>query len=96
MTQKELAARLGRPPQVINEIINAKKAITPETALGLETVLGISAGFWLNLETDYQLTLARNRQQDRAKADVAPQQPGLRTAPRIADKSEQYGADTVD
>ena len=28
MTQRELAARLGRPAQVVNEIVNAKKAIT--------------------------------------------------------------------
>ena len=41
MTQKELAARLGRPAQVVNEIIKAKKGITPETAIGLGRVLGI-------------------------------------------------------
>ena len=71
MTQKELATRLGRPPQVINEIINAKKAITPETALGLETALGISAGFWINLEADYQLTLARQQEQEKLKSNLA-------------------------
>ena len=71
MTQRELATRLGRPPQVINEIINAKKSITPETALGLETVLGISAGFWLNLEADYQLTLARQKERENLSANLA-------------------------
>ena len=70
MTQKDLAMRLGRPAQVVNEIINAKKAITPETALGLETVLGISAGFWLNLEADYQLTLARQKEQENLSANL--------------------------
>ncbi len=60
MTQKELAAQLGRPAQAVSEIVNAKKAITPETAIGLERVLGIEASFWMNLETDYRLTLARN------------------------------------
>ena len=64
MTQKELAARLGRPAQAINEIIRAKKAITPETAIGLEKVLGIDAQFWTNLESNYRLTLARQRQRD--------------------------------
>ena len=62
MTQKELAARLGRPPQVINEIIRAKKAITPGTAIGLGKVLGIDPKYWINLETDYRMTLARNRE----------------------------------
>ena len=62
MSQKELAARLGRPPQVINEIIRAKKAVTPDTAIGLGKVLGIDPQYWINLETDYRMTLARNRE----------------------------------
>ena len=62
MTQRELAARLGRPPQVINEIIRAKKAITPDTAIGLGKVLGITPQYWINLETDYRMTLAHNRE----------------------------------
>ena len=61
MTQRELAARLGRPPQVVNEIIRGKKAITPDTAIGLCQVLGIEASYWMNLEADYQMTLARER-----------------------------------
>src|SRR3990172_1230131 len=57
ISQKELARRMGRPLNAINEIINAKKAITAETALQLEAVMPeIPARFWLNLETDYQLT----------------------------------------
>ena len=61
MTQKELARRLGRPAQGINEIVNAKKAITPDTAIRLEDVLGIEAQFWLKLESDYQMTLIRQK-----------------------------------
>jgi HTH-type transcriptional regulator/antitoxin HigA len=54
ITQKELARRMGRPLNAINEIINGKKAITAETALQLEEVMPeIPARFWLNLETDY-------------------------------------------
>ena len=59
ITQKELARRMGRPLNAINEIINGKKAITAETALQLESVMPeIPARFWLNLETDYRLTRA--------------------------------------
>ncbi len=62
LSQKELAQRMGRPLNAINEIINGKKAITAETALQLETVIPeISARFWLNLEVDYQLTKAHLR-----------------------------------
>ena len=59
ISQKELAKRMGRPANAINEIVNGKKAITAETALQLEDVMPeISARFWLNLETDYRLTKA--------------------------------------
>ena len=64
MTQKELAARLGRPAQAINEIIKAKKSITLETAIGLGKVLGIDSQFWTNLEVEYRMTLARKREED--------------------------------
>ena len=50
---------MGRPANAINEIINGKKAITAETALQMEEAMPeIPARFWLNLETDYQLTRA--------------------------------------
>ena len=63
ITQKELARRMGRPANAVNEIVNGKKAITAETALQLEEVMPeIPARFWLNLETDYQLTKALLRQ----------------------------------
>ncbi len=43
----------------INEIINGKKAIMAATALQLELAMPeIPARFWLNRETDYQLTKA--------------------------------------
>ena len=59
ISQKELARRMGRPVNAINEIINGKKAITADTALQIEAVMPeIPARFWLNLETDYQLTKA--------------------------------------
>ena len=59
ISQKELAKRMKRPLNAINEIVNGKKAITAATALQLEEALPeIPARFWLNLETDYQLTKA--------------------------------------
>ena len=64
ISQKELAKRMGRPLNTINQIVNGKKSITADTALQLEEVMPeIPARFWLNLETDYQLTKALiNRQ----------------------------------
>ena len=43
MTQAELATRLGRPRKTVNEIVKGKAAIEPETALQLESVLGVPA-----------------------------------------------------
>ncbi|BAZ48505.1 plasmid maintenance system antidote protein [Nostoc sp. NIES-4103] len=65
MSQAELAERTGRPKKTINEIINAKAAITPETALQLERVLGIRASFWNNRERQYREALARQQEQER-------------------------------
>lgn len=58
MSQAELAERTGRLKKTINEIINGKAAITPETALQLERVLGIPASFWNNRERQYREALA--------------------------------------
>jgi HTH-type transcriptional regulator / antitoxin HigA len=64
-TQKDLAEITGRPIQTINEIIQAKKQITPETALDLGEAFGTSAEFWTNLETNYRLHLARKSNHER-------------------------------
>lgn len=61
LTQRELAARLGRPAQAISEMVRGKKALTAETALGLEEALGVPAYLWVRLEGDYRLALARKR-----------------------------------
>ncbi len=61
-TQKDLATIIGRPVQAINEIIKGTKRITPETALALADAFGTTAKFWLNLEANYRLNLARRDQ----------------------------------
>jgi addiction module HigA family antidote len=71
MSQTELSERTGRPKKTINEIIKGKAPITPDTALQLERVLGISAAFWNNLEKYYRETLARLAEQERLKEQVA-------------------------
>lgn len=63
VSQAELATRMGRPKKTISEIINGKAAITPETALQLELVLGIPARFWTVREQNYREYLARAAQE---------------------------------
>jgi HTH-type transcriptional regulator/antitoxin HigA len=55
-SQQELADILGRPPRLISELIAGKRAITPETARGLAEAFGTSAEYWMNLESQYQLS----------------------------------------
>ena len=59
ISQPALALRMGRPVKTINEIIKGKTAITPETAIQLERVLGIEAAFWLEREKNYRLEIAK-------------------------------------
>jgi len=59
MTKDELARRMARPATKLSAVFAGAKAITPETALQLEKVVGVPAGIWLGLEAEYRLTLAR-------------------------------------
>lgn len=70
MSQAELAQRMGRPQKTINEIIKGKAAITPETALQLERVLGISASFWINREKQYRQYLAQKAEAGRLSEQI--------------------------
>ncbi len=67
ITQAELTRRMGRPPQAINEILKGEKAITPETALQLEQVVGVPAYFWSNLESEYRLVMAKEADEKKAE-----------------------------
>jgi len=62
MSQAELANRLGRPTQAINEIIKGKKSITPATAIELEDVLKVPAHIWIGLESEYQMVKAKQEE----------------------------------
>ena len=70
LTQADLARRMGRPAQAINEIIRGAKEITAETAIQLERVLGIPAHIWLGLEAEYQHTKARREDRQRLQAEA--------------------------
>src|SRR5690348_1796558 len=64
MSQAELAESTGRPKKTINEIIKGKTAMTAETAIQLERVLGIPASFWIAREQNYREALARAKEGD--------------------------------
>jgi HTH-type transcriptional regulator / antitoxin HigA len=88
-SQGDLARIMGRPVQVINQIINGSKAITARTARELEAALGPDAQTWLNLETSWRLYIeakadpaiaARAKAQGKASPNRPAQRTGLRRA----------------
>jgi len=58
MTQKNLSERMGISEEHLTQIINGEAPITVEVSLLFEKVLGDSASFWINLESNYQETKA--------------------------------------
>ena len=55
ISQSAFAIRLGVSFPRLNEVINAKRSVTPDTALRLAQVTGMSADFWLGLQQDWDL-----------------------------------------
>ena len=70
ISQAELARRMGRPPQAINEILKGEKSITSETAIQLEQVVGVPAYFWSNLEASYRLVIAKQMDEIKTQSEV--------------------------
>ncbi len=60
ISQNALARALEVPPRRVNEIVLGKRAISADTALRLAAFFGTSEGFWLGLQGDYDLELARS------------------------------------
>ena len=60
LTQVELARRLEISYPRLNEVIKGRRSVTPDTALRLARVLGMSADFWLGLQHDWDLWHALN------------------------------------
>lgn len=55
ITQSAFAIRLGVSFPRLNEVINGKRSVTPDTALRLARVTGMSADFWLGLQQDWDM-----------------------------------------
>ena len=59
LSQNQLAKAIGISPNRIAEIVNNRRRITADTALRLSLYFGNSPEFWMNLQTHYDLKLAR-------------------------------------
>jgi len=61
LSSYELAKRLRVPAPRINDIVLEKRGITADTAVRLARYFGTSEGFWMNLQTSFEIRDARNR-----------------------------------
>ncbi|WP_026848990.1 HigA family addiction module antitoxin [Gemmatimonas phototrophica] len=72
ISQSAFAIQLGVSFPRLNEVINAKRSVTPDTALRLAQVTGMSADFWLGLQQDWDLWHALRSKEAAAIARLKP------------------------
>jgi addiction module HigA family antidote len=71
LTQNALARALGVPPRRINEIVLGKRAVTADSDLRLARYFGMSEGFFIGLQVDFEL-LERRRQIAKELRSIRP------------------------
>lgn len=64
ITQRQLADAIHVPYQRINELVNGRRGITPSTALRLAKYFNVSPGYWINLQTRWDLYHASKREEE--------------------------------
>ena len=70
LSQYRLAKDIGVPARRINEIVKGERAITADTALRLGRFFKMSAQFWLNLQSHYDLEIVTERLGRRLELEV--------------------------
>jgi addiction module HigA family antidote len=68
ISQNALARAIGVPPRRINEIVLGKRAVTADTDLRLTRYFGLSEGFFLRLQMDYDLRMQKREMTEALKA----------------------------
>ena len=74
LTANALALALKVPASRINEIVLERRAITPDTALRLARYFGTTADFWLNLQTAFDLRVAKQQRLPAIELEVFPRE----------------------
>jgi addiction module HigA family antidote len=71
ISMNRLSRDIRVPLSRISLIVNGKRAMTPDTALRLERYFGAEAQFWMNLQTNFDLEIAK-RGLSRIRQEVIP------------------------
>ena len=70
ISQYRLSKDISVPARRINEIVHGKRSITADTALRLGKFFSMSAQFWLNIQSRYDLEVAEDALKNRLKHEV--------------------------
>ena len=70
ISQYRLAKDINVPPRRINEIVHGTRAVTADTALRLSRYFGTSERFWLNIQTQYDIEVEKDRLGDILEKEV--------------------------
>ncbi|MGD0840043.1 MAG: HigA family addiction module antitoxin [Candidatus Acidiferrales bacterium] len=72
LNANKLALALGIPAPSVYDIVHEERGISPEMALRLGYVFGTTPDFWLNLQSEYDLRVVRNKKEAEVKIQVRP------------------------
>jgi antitoxin HigA-1 len=72
LSQNALARQLGVDPRSVNQIVNGKRSITAIMALRLARYFRMTPGFWMNLQTRYDLETAKDAANAEIRRTVKP------------------------
>lgn len=68
ISQYRLAQAINVPPRRINEIVQGKRRITPDTGIRLSRAFGMSEHFWVNLQLDYDIAMTKEHNHEELDA----------------------------
>jgi addiction module HigA family antidote len=72
LTRSALARALGVTPMRVSQLVRGQRAVSADTALRLSRYFGTLPGWWLDLQTRYDLEAARDQLEDQIARTVKP------------------------
>ena len=72
MSQNKLALQISVPPRRINEIVKGRRRVTADTAMRLARFFRMTPEYWMGLQADYDLDVARDELEERIESEVRP------------------------
>jgi antitoxin HigA-1 len=72
MSVSQLARDLKVPVNRLTQIVNGQRAVTPDTSLRLARYFGFSPSYWMNLQTQFEMDVARQERLKQIEREVVP------------------------